>query len=240
MCTPRLYLLLFFFVLPLAPVHAGSGGAVSADTTEPATYETLDQQLLARVYHTEAPALRLTMRAADASAFPVFFGAPIAAWTGVWFLREEHDFSDAYRLTLTEVLTYGTVVGAKRLVNRPRPYAVLPSIVSRSPHHDVEREVFDPYSFPSGHAALAFALATSWSLSHPQWYVVSPSMVWASSVALSRVWLGVHYPSDVLAGAALGAAVATGVHLLGAAITPDLFKPEEEGGVPVLHLRISL
>jgi undecaprenyl-diphosphatase len=60
-------------------------------------------------------------------------------------------------------------------------------------------------SFPSGHAATAFAAATVVALLRPglRW----PALGVASAVAFSRVYLGVHFLSDVLAGAALGTAV---------------------------------
>ena len=61
----------------------------------------------------------------------------------------------------------------------------------------------DP-SFPSGHTAAAFSLATSLSITYPKWYVIAPSAVWACGVGLARINQGVHYPSDVLAGAAIG------------------------------------
>lgn len=54
-------------------------------------------------------------------------------------------------------------------------------------------------------AAGPFALATSLSLSYPKWYIIVPSYAWAGSVGYSRMDLGVHYPSDVLAGAVIGA-----------------------------------
>ncbi|MFY7909200.1 MAG: phosphatase PAP2 family protein, partial [Emticicia sp.] len=47
--------------------------------------------------------------------------------------------------------------------------------------------------------------ATSLSLTFRKWYVVIPAYTWASAAAYSRLHLGVHYPSDVLAGAAIGA-----------------------------------
>ncbi|MGW2381105.1 phosphatase PAP2 family protein [Streptomyces sp. NPDC001658] len=61
-------------------------------------------------------------------------------------------------------------------------------------------------SFPSGHSASAAAFATGVALESPAWgAVVAPV---AFSVAMSRVYTGVHFPSDVLAGAALGAGAA--------------------------------
>ncbi|WP_328751643.1 phosphatase PAP2 family protein [Streptomyces sp. NBC_00285] len=64
-------------------------------------------------------------------------------------------------------------------------------------------------SFPSGHAASAAAFATGVALESPAWGAVVAPVAW--SVALSRVYTGVHFPSDVLAGAALGAGAAFAV-----------------------------
>jgi diacylglycerol kinase family enzyme len=61
-------------------------------------------------------------------------------------------------------------------------------------------------SFPSGHAASAFAFATAFALEQRRARL--PLFALASAVAYSRVYTGVHYPGDVLVGAALGAAVA--------------------------------
>jgi len=59
------------------------------------------------------------------------------------------------------------------------------------------------YSFPSGHAMTAFAAATAIAVVRPglRW----PALGLAAAVALTRPYLGVHYWSDVLVGAALGA-----------------------------------
>ena len=91
------------------------------------------------------------------------------------------------------VLTYGL----KRAINRPRPHETYADITAYSPERS--------YSFPSGHTSLAFATATALTIKYPKWYVIAPSYLWACSVGYSRMNLGVHYPSDVLAGAVLGA-----------------------------------
>lgn len=67
-------------------------------------------------------------------------------------------------------------------------------------------------SFPSGHATTAFALAAVIGFVSPRWYF--PGLVFAAGIAISRVALGVHYPSDVLGGAVLGLVGAYAVRLL--------------------------
>jgi membrane-associated phospholipid phosphatase len=89
---------------------------------------------------------------------------------------------------------------AKYSIRRQRPFESYPFI-------EKETDGGSP-SFPSGHTSEAFALATSVSLIYPKWYVIAPSFVWACTVGYSRMDLGVHYPSDVLAGAILGAGCA--------------------------------
>ena len=63
------------------------------------------------------------------------------------------------------------------------------------------------HSFPSGHAATSFACATVLAWAFPRLAV--PLYLLAAAIAFSRVYVGVHYPLDVLAGAALGLLVAT-------------------------------
>ncbi|OYU96394.1 MAG: hypothetical protein CFE21_08335 [Bacteroidetes bacterium B1(2017)] len=84
----------------------------------------------------------------------------------------------------------------KYAVDRPRPFVTYPDI-------DIVTPAGSP-SFPSGHTSASFSLATSMSIAYPKWYVIAPSFVWAGTVAYSRMDLGAHYPSDVLAGAIIG------------------------------------
>lgn len=71
-------------------------------------------------------------------------------------------------------------------------------------------------SFPSGHATVAFACATVIALAVPR--LRRRLFALAALIAFSRVYVGVHYPLDVLAGAALGVAIGLGVSAAGAAI----------------------
>ena len=87
--------------------------------------------------------------------------------------------------------------GMKRIIQRDRPFVTYPFIV--------KRDVGGSYSFPSGHTSAAFCTATSLSLLFPKWYVIVPSYLYAATVGYSRMYQGVHYPSDVLAGAVVGA-----------------------------------
>lgn len=201
----------------------------------------LDRRGLAFVYCDPSSGVSIPLEAAHATARPAFYGAVPTAWLGAAVRQDQAAVAAAYRLTLTQGITYGLVVGAKHAIGRSRPYVDV-SLEARSDRHDPPVPGDAHLSFPSGHAGLSAALATSWSLSHPRWYVIGPSVVWATGVGLSRVYLGVHYPSDVLVGATLGAGVALLVHQLRAAITPSPLRgpavsPQGQG-VPVV-LRVQ-
>ena len=91
----------------------------------------------------------------------------------------------------------GVVLVIKFLVRRERPQGEWGSIYRNT----------DPHSFPSGHAARSFLIAVIASALVPAW-LAAILWVWAPLVALARVSMGVHYLSDVAAGAALGVIVA--------------------------------
>lgn len=95
-------------------------------------------------------------------------------------------------------LAIAQVVSA--LVDRPRPFVSDPAAV-----HLFSRHAADA-GFPSDHVTGAFAIAVSIALRSRRWGLVALAM--AVALAVGRVAIGVHYPSDVLAGAALGAAAA--------------------------------
>jgi membrane-associated phospholipid phosphatase len=94
----------------------------------------------------------------------------------------------------------------KKIVKRPRPFLTNAHLTA----------VYQPgsYSFPSGHTSAAVSSATALIRAYPKWYVIAPSVLWSGAVGYSRMYLGVHNPSDVLAGAVLGAGTAIGFGFL--------------------------
>lgn len=106
----------------------------------------------------------------------------------------------------SEAVSYGLTTLIKHLVKRPRPFVqnihITPVYRARG------------YSFPSGHTSSSFTTATALSIAYPKWYVIAPSFLWAGTIAYSRMYLGVHYPTDVGTGAILGAGSAVTMSFL--------------------------
>ena len=94
----------------------------------------------------------------------------------------------------------------KEAVERPRPPLDDPARL------DAVVRLPESPSFPSGHATTAFAAAAAFAVLVPRFRV--PAIALAALVALSRVYLGVHFVLDVLVGAALGAAIGVSFALL--------------------------
>jgi undecaprenyl-diphosphatase len=109
-------------------------------------------------------------------------------------------------LTVVAVaLADSAATGLKAIFDRPRPplrYAEPKTLVS-VPHDG---------AFPSGHAATSFAAAAMISFAFPR---LAPFLyLLAAGIAFSRIYVGVHYPLDVIGGAALGLLVTTALRLL--------------------------
>ncbi|TCP55747.1 undecaprenyl-diphosphatase [Tumebacillus sp. BK434] len=98
-------------------------------------------------------------------------------------------------LALSLLCSHAVVAVCKKVLPRPRPYRVLENVRTG-------RHLLQDASFPSGHSTAAFCTAAVLSGALPAfagvWYGL------AALVALSRVYLGLHYPSDILTGAGLG------------------------------------
>jgi undecaprenyl-diphosphatase len=112
----------------------------------------------------------------------------------------------AFLAALTATVSASLVVSPlKELFDRARPPEADPGLGALVP-------IPENASFPSGHAATAFAAATAIAILSPR---MRPwALALAAAVALSRVYLRVHFPLDVLAGGLIGAALGAGAALL--------------------------
>ena len=164
-----------------------------------------DHRLMVRVNHWRAPKwLRLWMLAATRCGDGWLWyalGLAIALYGG----------PERFHALLASVLAVATGIGLflelKRAFRRPRPCAL-------EPHCWAQLLPPDQFSFPSGHTITAFAVATSLGGFYPE--LLSGLLFCAISIAASRVVLGMHFLSDVVAGAALGATLGA----LAAALVP--------------------
>lgn len=94
--------------------------------------------------------------------------------------------------------------GFKNLVNRVRPYDAYSFLhILVAPEKDA--------SFPSGHSSIAFSVAMIYYYSLSNHKLGIGFVVFAALIALSRLYVGVHYPSDVVAGIACGVLIAYGI-----------------------------
>jgi len=102
------------------------------------------------------------------------------------------------RLIFLYGIQSGVVYGLKFLIQRQRPFHFLEmtSKLTQSPG-----EVIDP-SFPSAHTLFAFMMATLLSVWFPRYSVVF--FIVAGFIGWTRIYLGLHYPTDVIVGAVLG------------------------------------
>ena len=85
----------------------------------------------------------------------------------------------------------------KPLAARERPWLVIENFVNLVPEKD-------PNSFPSGHTNAAFAFALALCMSAPKRWMKVTAVCMAVVMGLSRLYVGVHFPSDVLVGALVG------------------------------------
>ena len=123
--------------------------------------------------------------------------APLSVFTAGCIRHDKQMKRDAAYMMGGFVFSSVLTQGLKRIIKRDRPYVTHPNVL--------KSDAGGGYSFPSGHTSAAFCTVTSLSLLYPKWYVVAPAYLYACSVGYARVYEGVHYPSDVLAGAIVGA-----------------------------------
>jgi len=169
-------------------------------------FRNLDVGILKLIYENRIPALDSAFLIFTDTAALIAFGIPatliiFSSLTKKPALRKTAGtifISVAISAILANILKYTT--------DLPRPYELYPFIEKLGSGGSP--------SFPSGHTADAFAFAMAVSLIKRNLKLTIPVFIWASLVGYSRICLGVHFPSDVMAGALLGIFCAVVVYWL--------------------------
>ena len=152
----------------------------------------LDARLSARLRVAERPGILRSCAAVLAHSGDSWFwwaGLALLWWRGGAFWRPW-----AIRVLICILILAAVVLAVKFAIRRRRPEGEWGAIYRTT----------DPHSFPSGHAARTVLIAILASGMGPGWLALV-LWIWAPLVALARVAMGLHYLSDVLAGAFLGA-----------------------------------
>lgn len=142
----------------------------------------------------------------SASDTPISLGIPLVLGIHSAIAKNKSNGIICGEQLATHFINSTITIGIKYVVQRPRPFITYPTIEKYGKAGSL--------SFPSGHTSMAFATATTLSMTYPKWYIIIPSYAWACSVGFSRMYLGVHYPSDVVVGALVGTSSALIVHFL--------------------------
>lgn len=137
---------------------------------------------------------------------------------GYGFLKKDKQMlQNGAQLLLNIGATLVISQALKHSIQRTRPGDEYPELIY--PDHPKS----DNMSFPSGHTSMAFSTATTLALVYRKWYVVVPAYAWAGCVGYSRMYLGQHYPSDVLGGMVVG----VGSGYLSHWLSKKLFYPKQ-------------
>jgi membrane-associated phospholipid phosphatase len=133
-------------------------------------------------------------------------GIPAGLLVGGVISNNKEMRQNAGYVASSTAISYGFMLLIKHLVKRPRPFM---QNINITPVYRASGT-----SFPSGHTSSSFATATALSMAYPKWYVIAPSFFWAGATSYSRMYLGVHYPTDVAAGLTLGVGSAAAMSFL--------------------------
>ena len=156
-----------------------------------------DLRILKSINQTDHKLWDESMRVTSDGVYPFMVISPAALWLTGYLNKDETMKRNGVKTVIAIGANVAIMWGLKETIKRPRPYTTYPDEI-------VLRKSTSGFSFPSGHTSCAFATATALTLSTKKWYVGVPAFAYAGLVGYSRMRLGAHYGSDVLAGILVG------------------------------------
>lgn len=175
--------------------------------SSPSNSQNLDFRILKSINHSYTPTGGIVFKTVTNSINPISLGLPVGLFIGGKASKNKEMVWNSFEIASATAVNGLFTTTIKLSVHRERPFITYPNDITKY-------SVAGSYSFPSGHTSMAFCTATSISLMYPKWYIIVPAYLWAGSVGYSRMYLGVHYPTDVLAGALIGTGTSIGTHYI--------------------------
>lgn len=207
----RISLIINFLILLLISQISYSQGFRELETIDSSiSQNNIDINIFRAVNNFRGEFLNTVIPVTDKSVLPLSIALPVGI-AGISRINEHYyDENSGVLLLLSEITSAGITLGMKQLFKRERPFVTLKNV-----HYNKYNSPTDRYSFPSGHTATAFSMATSLTLRYPDKPVIIViSYLYAAITGYGRIYLGVHYPSDVLGGMLIGSGSAALVYSL--------------------------
>ncbi|TRZ51754.1 phosphatase PAP2 family protein, partial [bacterium] len=225
--TSNIYNLTFIIFFIASSVGAQGFRGLS-DTSHYIEPKNIDARLFRTINNARNGFSDAIIPVTDISVLPVAIALPLGLMGVSRAGNNYYDENSGVLLALSEITSTALTFGIKNLIKRERPYVTLKYVYLNRGNSPVDR-----YSFPSGHSSVAFSIATSLTLRYSDKpVIIVGSFLYAAFVGYGRIYLGVHYPSDVLAGALIGAGSAALIYSLRKEIITGKNNLFNESGYP--------